>query len=148
MLQILEGSIVAGKSGKLLKVISVDDDGLVLKSDTGVVRAKRSAIVRVISPPPANSEPPPEATIPLAIGDTVYYCGDRYWQQYRDVPLVLVLLREGEWTAEKPDGYYTTNLSARELSRSPVDRPKLKATRSPQKGQWLKEWELEQKRKY
>jgi hypothetical protein len=51
MLQILEGSIVTGKSGKPLKVISVDGDGLVLESDTGVVKAKHSAIVRVLSPP-------------------------------------------------------------------------------------------------
>jgi hypothetical protein len=52
MLQILEGSIVTGKSGKPLKVISVDGDGLVLESDTGTFKAKRSAIVRVLSSPP------------------------------------------------------------------------------------------------
>jgi hypothetical protein len=56
MLEILEGSIVTGKSGKPLKVISVSGDGLVLESDTGVVKAKHSAIVRVISPPPPEPE--------------------------------------------------------------------------------------------
>jgi hypothetical protein len=49
MLQILEGSIVTGKSGKPLKVISVDDDGLVLESGDGVIKAKHSAIVQVVS---------------------------------------------------------------------------------------------------
>jgi hypothetical protein len=49
MLEILEGSIVTGKSGKPLKVISVDGDGLVLESDTGIVKAKRSAIVQIVS---------------------------------------------------------------------------------------------------
>ncbi len=52
MLQILEGSIVTGKSGKPLKVISVDGNGLVLESDTGVIKAKRSAILQVLEPPP------------------------------------------------------------------------------------------------
>jgi hypothetical protein len=56
MLEILEGSIVTGKSGKPLKVIGIDGDGLVLKSDTGVVKAKRSAILRVISLPPATGQ--------------------------------------------------------------------------------------------
>jgi hypothetical protein len=154
MLEILEGSIVTGKSGKPLKVISIDGDGLVLESDTGVVKAKRSAIVRIISaplskptPPPVKVEQPPEATTPLAVGDTVYYCGDRYWEQYRDMSLVLFELREGLWICEKPDKYRTTNLPAKELSRLPVDRPKVTASRNPQKGQWLKDWESEQRRK-
>ncbi len=51
MLEILEGSIVTGKSGKPLKVISVDGDGLVLDSGTEIVKAKRSAIVQIISAP-------------------------------------------------------------------------------------------------
>jgi hypothetical protein len=55
MLQILEGSIVTGKSGKPLKVIGVDGDGLVLESDSGMLKAKRSAILKVLMPPP---EPP------------------------------------------------------------------------------------------
>jgi uncharacterized protein YjlB len=54
MLKILQGSIVTGKSGKPLKVIGIDGDGLVLESDTGVVKAKRSAIMRIISAPPTG----------------------------------------------------------------------------------------------
>jgi hypothetical protein len=61
MLEILKGSIVSGRSGRPLKVISVDEDILVLESDDGLVRAKRSAILRVISPPPVPK----------------YYLGDR-----------------------------------------------------------------------
>jgi hypothetical protein len=55
MLEILEGSIVTGKSGKPLKVIGVDGDGFVLESDSGVLKAKRSAILKVLMPP---HEPP------------------------------------------------------------------------------------------
>jgi hypothetical protein len=54
MLQILEGSIVTGKSGKPLKVISIDGDGLVLESGGEVIKAKRSAILQVLSPPPSE----------------------------------------------------------------------------------------------
>jgi hypothetical protein len=144
MLEILEGAIVTGKSGKPLRVISINGDGLVLESDTGLVKAKRSAIVTVISPALAKVEPPPEATAPLAVGDTAYYCGDRYWHQYRDMPLVLFELREGLWICEKPDGYRTTNIPPIELSRSPVEKPAKNSTANqPRKGQWLKDWEKE-----
>jgi hypothetical protein len=50
MLQILEGSIVTGKSGKPMKVISLDGRGLILMTDTGVVKAKLSAILQVLTP--------------------------------------------------------------------------------------------------
>jgi hypothetical protein len=50
MLQILEGSIVTGKSGKPMKVISIDGKGLILMTDTGVVKAKLSAILQVLTP--------------------------------------------------------------------------------------------------
>ncbi len=56
MLQILEGSIVTGKSGKPLKVIGVDGDGLVLESDSGLLKAKRSAILQVLRSPPKPTE--------------------------------------------------------------------------------------------
>jgi hypothetical protein len=138
VLQILEGSIVAGKSGKPLEVVAIDEEKVVVKSGEKLLRVDRSAILRVISPPP-------ETPNPLAVGETVYYCGEGYWQQYRDMPLVLLELREGLWICEKPDGYRTTNLSARELSRSPVDKPRVKTSRSPQKGQWLREWDLNEK---
>ncbi len=70
MLEILEGSIaplalgviVTGKSGKPLTVIGVDGDGLVLESDSGILKAKRSAILNVLMSPPIE---PPE----IQIGD-------------------------------------------------------------------------------
>jgi hypothetical protein len=37
-------------------VISIDADGLVLESGTGIIKARRSAIVRVISTPPATGQ--------------------------------------------------------------------------------------------
>lgn len=57
MVEILEGSIVAGKSGKPMKVVRVDGNGLVLESETGIVKAKRSAIVEVLSSPPSQPQP-------------------------------------------------------------------------------------------
>jgi hypothetical protein len=134
-MNILPGSKIVGASGKSLVVDRAEGEILIC----GDRRIKLSAVVKV---------EPPEATIPLVVGDTVYYCGDRYWHQYRGIPLVLALLREGEWTAEKADGYYTTNLSVSELSRSPVDRPRFRDARSTRKGDWLKAWELDQRRRY
>jgi hypothetical protein len=134
--QIAVGSRVKTVKGTEGVVAQILDGGYLLDSGKRV-RAQSIAEVE-----------PPEAITPLAVGDTVYYCGDRYWEQFKGMPLVLFELREGLWICEKPDGYRTTNLPARELSRSPVDRPKVKASRSPQKGQWLRDWELEQRQKY
>jgi hypothetical protein len=64
MLEILAGSIVTGKSGKPLKVISISGDGLVLESDHGLIKARRSAILRIISAPPPTGQT-------LHIGDRV-----------------------------------------------------------------------------
>jgi hypothetical protein len=148
-MNILPGSKIVGASGNTLVVDRLEGEILIC----GDRRIKPSAVVWVIppepTPPPAKiSPPPPEAPAPLAVGETVYYCGDRYWQQYKDIPLILDLLREGLWICKKPDGYFTTNLSARELSREPVDRPKVKTDRRPQKGQWLLDWESDQRQKY
>jgi hypothetical protein len=140
MTQILKGSIVCGKSGKPLEVVAIDEGKVVVKSGNELLRVNRSAILQVLLTPP-------EAITPLTVGDTVYYCGDRYWEQFKGMPLVLFELREGLWICEKPDGYRTTNLPAKELSRLPVDQPKVTASRNPQKGQWLKDWESEQRRK-
>jgi hypothetical protein len=115
-MNILPGSKIVGASGKTLVVDRVEGEILIC----GDRRIKFSAVALVIPPPPTK----------LALGDTVYYCGDRYWEQYQDMPLVLIELREGLWICEKPDNYRTTNLPARELSRLPVDRPKVKASQS------------------
>jgi hypothetical protein len=55
MLEILEGSIVVGQSGKPLKVVAVDGEDLVLESDTGeLIKADRIAVLSVLSPPPPD----------------------------------------------------------------------------------------------
>ena len=66
MLKILEGSIVAGKSGKPLKVVAIDGEKVVVKSGDELLRVARSAILKVLSPPP--SEP------------TGIEIGDRLWR--------------------------------------------------------------------
>jgi hypothetical protein len=138
-MQIAEGSIVCGKSGKPLRVISASEGKVVVKTDGRLIRVDQSLILRVISPPPTKPAP-------LAIGDTCYYCGSQYWQQYRGMELKAFMLREGYWTCEKPDGYRTTNISPSELSRSPVDKPTKKAAKQVQKGQWVKDWEKNNQR--
>ncbi len=55
MMQIIEGSIVIGKSGKPMKVISINGEGLVLMTDTGHVKAKLSAIISIVSQPTAQA---------------------------------------------------------------------------------------------
>jgi hypothetical protein len=87
MLEILEGSIVTGKSGKPLKVISIDGDGLVLESDTGVVKAKRSAIMRIISLPPATGQS-------FQIGDQVTLL-DKFMVRAADVGTIEALNDKG-----------------------------------------------------
>jgi hypothetical protein len=52
MLEILEGSIVTGKSGKPLKVVAIEGEILILCTGEGEIRAKRSAILQVLSAPP------------------------------------------------------------------------------------------------
>lgn len=103
-MQILKGAIVTGKSGQPLKVISVDGDGLVLRSDTEVFKAKRSAILRVISPPEPIYE----------------YIGSKWQQQYKGIPLKLVpdaidRSMGDMYCFEKPDGYRTTWLKMSEV---------------------------------
>jgi hypothetical protein len=51
MLQILEGSIVAGKSGKPLKVVAIDGEKVVVESGDELLRVARSAILQVLAPP-------------------------------------------------------------------------------------------------
>jgi hypothetical protein len=132
-MSIFPGSKITGLSGKTLIVDRIEGEILIC----GDRRIKLSAVV--------NIEPPQKAPAPLAVGDIAYYCGEQFWQQYRGMPLVLLEKREGLWICEKPDGYRTTNLSARELSRSPASQPKVNTSSSPQKGQWLKDWESEQR---
>jgi hypothetical protein len=75
MLEILEGSIVIGKSGRLMEVISTDEDVLILKSADGdLVKARRSAILEVISPPIEIS--------PLEVGDRVRRLPHQFQGQY------------------------------------------------------------------
>jgi hypothetical protein len=54
-MKINKGSIVTGKSGKPMKVISINGEGLVLMADTGQVKAKLSAILSIVSQPTAQS---------------------------------------------------------------------------------------------
>jgi hypothetical protein len=52
MLEVLEGSIVTGKSGTPLKVVGINRDVLILQSADGEsIQARRSAILQVISSP-------------------------------------------------------------------------------------------------
>jgi hypothetical protein len=50
MMKILEGSIVAGKSGKPLEVVAIDGEKVVVKSGSELLRVARSAILQVLSP--------------------------------------------------------------------------------------------------
>jgi hypothetical protein len=77
----------------------------------------------------------------LAIGEIVYYCGEHCWQQYKETPLILHQQRDNQWICRKPDGYLTTDLPVRELSRSLVDKPTVKRVKTLHKAEWLKEWE-------
>jgi hypothetical protein len=51
MLEILEGSIVTGKTGKPLRVVAVEAEVLTLDTGKSIIKAKRSAILQVISSP-------------------------------------------------------------------------------------------------
>jgi hypothetical protein len=86
MLEILEGSIVTGKSGKPLKVISISGDGLVLESDHGLIKARRSAIVRIISAPPTSQT--------FHIGDLVTLL-DKFMVRAADVGTIEALNDKG-----------------------------------------------------
>jgi hypothetical protein len=97
MLEILEGSIVTGKSGKPLKVISIDGDGLVLESGTGIVKAKRSAILHVISSPPATGQS-------FHIGDRVTLL-DKFMVRSADVGTIEAITDKGiqvRWDNKSP----------------------------------------------
>ena len=78
MLKILEGSIVIGKSGKPMKVISINGEGLVLMTDTGHVKAKLSAIISIVSQPTAQA---------FHIGDRVTLV-DKYQVRAADIGTV------------------------------------------------------------
>ncbi len=56
MVKILEGSIVAGKSGKPLEVVAIDGEKVVVKSGDELLRVARSAILHILSPPPPTSQ--------------------------------------------------------------------------------------------
>jgi hypothetical protein len=102
MLKIVEGSIVAGRSGKLMKVIAIEGEVLTLCAGEGEVRAKRSAIVHVLSPPPV---------------EPTYYIGHKWQKQYGGMPLKLhPELRDGcKRCFIMPDGYLTTWLEMSEV---------------------------------
>lgn len=141
-MEILPGSKIVGKSGKVLLVDRIED-GKLICGDRYVLP---SAVVKVIPPDPSQSEPPPapKKPKPLAVGDTCYYCGTKFWKQYGGLELKAALLREGYWSCTKPDGYYTTNVLPSELSRSPVDKPTKKSPeRMPRAGRWMIESELQ-----
>jgi hypothetical protein len=79
MLKILQGSIVAGKSGIPMKVVSLDGEVVVLMTNTGEIRAKLSAILQVISPQPAATT--------FNIGDRVTLA-DKYQVRAADIGTV------------------------------------------------------------
>jgi hypothetical protein len=60
MMQILEGSIVTGESGKPLKVVMIDGEKVVLKSGDELLRVDRSAILQVLTQP--DPDPRPQVT--------------------------------------------------------------------------------------
>jgi hypothetical protein len=51
-MQIAEGSIVCGKSGEPLRVVSASEGKVVVKTDGKLLRVDQSLILRVIAPPP------------------------------------------------------------------------------------------------
>lgn len=104
-MQIAEGSIVCGKSGEPLRVISACDGKVVVKTDGRLIRVDQSLILRVISPPP----------------EPIYeYIGSKWQQQYKGIPLKLVpdaidQSMGDSYCFEKPDGYRTTWLKMSEV---------------------------------
>lgn len=115
-MQILEGAIVTGKSGKPLKVIGVNDDVLVVGSGAEVFKVKRSAVVQVISSP-LLPEPPPQP------GQIYEYIGNDANKQKQCGGIPLKLRPETDtsmgtkYCFEKPDGYLTTWLKLSEVKR-------------------------------
>jgi hypothetical protein len=75
-MKIIPGSIVTGKSGKPLKVLAVDEDILVLESTEGRFKAARSAVLKVLAPPPGE----------IQIGDYL----KRRWRKSAVYPAALV----------------------------------------------------------
>jgi DNA polymerase, archaea type len=53
--EFVKGSIVSGKSGELLKVDFVEDDVLLIPTETKIRRIKKSAILKVIQPDPRKA---------------------------------------------------------------------------------------------
>lgn len=51
-MQVAEGSIVCGKSGEPLRVLSADEGTVVVQKDSQLLRVDQSLILRVLSPPP------------------------------------------------------------------------------------------------
>ncbi len=85
MLKILQGSIVTGKSGKPMKVVSLDGEVVVLMTDTGEIRAKLSAILRVIAPPGSTNSLQPNCA--FTISDRVTLA-DKYMARAADIGTV------------------------------------------------------------
>jgi hypothetical protein len=134
--QILIGTKVKTIKGTEGRIAEVLEGGYLLESGN---RVRAESIAQVLEPPPAPKKPQP-----LAVGDTCYYCGTQWWEQYGGLELKTALLREGYWSCAKPDGYYTTNILPSELSRSPVAKPTKKSPeRIPREGRWMIESDLQ-----
>jgi hypothetical protein len=118
MMQILEGAIVTGKSGQPLKVVRVDGDGLVLKSGTEVFKAKRSAILRVISPPPDK----------IQVGDylrrrpknSVQYPAALLGNDSQRNALVVYPIRKAVVEGLSNDGYWVRSIDDDEIFHVPI----------------------------
>jgi hypothetical protein len=88
MLQVLEGSIVCGKSGKPLEVVAIDGGKVVVKSGDNLLRVDRSAILQVLS------SPPPPTGQNFHIGDRVTLL-DKYQVRAADIGTVEAITDKG-----------------------------------------------------
>jgi hypothetical protein len=95
MLQILEGSIVCGKSGKPLEVVAINGGKVVVKSGDDLLRVDRSAILRVLSSPEPTQLPPQTITgQSLHIGDRVTLL-DKFMVRAADVGSIQAITGKG-----------------------------------------------------
>lgn len=90
MLEILPGSIVTGKSGKPMKVVSIEGEALVLIAGSERVKARLSAITQVLSQP----QQPRERTPAFHVGDLVTLL-DKYMVRAADIGTVEAVTGKG-----------------------------------------------------
>jgi hypothetical protein len=86
-LKIIPGAIVAGKSGTPLEVVAIDSEAVTVRTSAGTARAKRSAILRVISSPPFTGQT-------FHLGDRVTML-DKFMVRAADVGTVEAITQDG-----------------------------------------------------